>query len=129
VVATDFAVMALPEAADLVWTSQNYHDLHLAKLNLDVAAANRAIFQALKPGGLYVVVDHAAAAGTGLDIPDKLHRIDPAIVRREVEAAGFKYLGESTVLRNPADDHSLAVFDPAIRGHTDQFVYKFQKPN
>ena len=89
---------------------------------------NRAIFQALKPGGLYIVVDHAAADGTGLEVPDKLHRINPAIVRREVEAAGFRFEGESLVLRNPADDHTLAVFDPAIRGHTDQFVYKFRKP-
>lgn len=128
VVVADFATFKLPQQADLVWTSQNYHDLHLAKLSLDVAAVNRAIYESLKPGGLYVIVDHAAASGTGLDVPDKLHRIDPAIVRREVEAAGFRYLGETTVLRNPADDHTLAVFDPAIRGHTDQFVFKFQKP-
>ncbi|CAN7254322.1 methyltransferase domain-containing protein [Phenylobacterium sp. LjRoot225] len=128
VVAAQFAALALPEKVDLIWTSQNYHDLHLAKYNDDVAAVNRAIYQALKPGGLYVVLDHAAAAGTGLDIPDKLHRIDPAIVRREVEAAGFRFEGESSVLRNPADDHTLQVFDPAIRGHTDQFVYKFRKP-
>lgn len=128
VVAADFAKLQLAEPVDLVWTSQNYHDLHLARMNLDVAAVNRAIFQALKPGGLYVIVDHAAAAGTGLDVPDKLHRIDPAIVRREVEAAGFRYEGQTTVLRNPADDHHLLVFDPAIRGHTDQFVYKFRKP-
>jgi predicted methyltransferase len=128
VVAADFTKLQLPEQADLVWTSENYHDLHLARFNLDVAAANRAIFQALKPGGLYLVADHAAAAGTGLDVPDKLHRIDPAIVRREVEAAGFQFVGESAALRNPADDHTLVVFDPAIRGHTDQFVYKFRKP-
>jgi len=128
VVVADLAQAPLPDTADLVWTSQNYHDLHLAKLNLDVAAVNRAIFQALKPGGLYIVVDHAAADGTGLEVPDKLHRINPAIVRREVEAAGFRFEGESLVLRNPADDHTLAVFDPAIRGHTDQFVYKFRKP-
>lgn len=128
VVVADFAAFKLPEKADLVWTSLNYHDLHLARFNLDVAAANRAIYEALKPGGLYVIVDHAAASGTGLDVPDKLHRIDPAIVRREVEAAGFRFEGESTVLRNPADDHTLPVFDPAIRGHTDQFVFKFRKP-
>lgn len=128
VLAADFTAMPLPEKADLVWTSQNYHDLHLARFGLDVVAVNRAVFQALKPGGLYVVVDHAAAAGTGLDVPDRLHRIDPAIVRREVEAAGFRFEGETSALRNPADDHSLLVFDPAIRGHTDQFVYKFRKP-
>ena len=128
VVAGDFARISLPQKADLVWTSQNYHDLHLAGLNLDVGAVNRAIYDALKPGGLYVIVDHAAAPGTGLDVPDKLHRIDPAIVRREVEAAGFRFEGESQVLRNPADDHTKPVFDPAIRGRTDQFVYRFRKP-
>ena len=127
VLAQDFTKLQLPQKADLVWTSDNYHDLHLAKYNLDVAAVNRAIYRALKPGGLYVIVDHAAAAGSGLDVPDKLHRIDPAIVRREVEAAGFKLVGESRVLRNAADDHTKAVFDPAIRGDTDQFVLKFRR--
>lgn len=124
----DFAKMQLPEKADLVWTSLNYHDLHLARMKLDVAAANRAVFDALKPGGLYVVVDHAAAAGAPLETADKLHRIDPAVVRREVEAAGFKFDGESAVLRHPGDDHAKGVFDPTIRGHTDQFVYRFRKP-
>lgn len=118
----------LPTQADVLWTSQNYHDLHLARLKLDVPATNKAIFAALKPGGLYIVLDHAAAAGAPLEVADTLHRIDPAIVRKEVEAAGFKYEGESAILRNPADDHSKIVFDPAVRGHTDQFVYKFRKP-
>jgi predicted methyltransferase len=128
VVAADPAALKLPEAADLVWTSLNYHDLHLTRLNLDVAAVDRAIFAALKPGGLFIVIDHAAAPGSGLDIPDKLHRIDPAIVRREAEAAGFKLEAESAALRNPADDHTVSAVDPAIRGHTDQFVYRFRKP-
>jgi predicted methyltransferase len=127
VLAQDFSRLQLPQKADLVWTSDNYHDLHLKKFNLDVVAVNRAIYQALKPGGLYVIVDHAAAPGSGLDVPDKLHRIDPAIVRREVEAAGFKFVGASGVLRNPADDHTKSVFDPAIRGDTDQFVLKFRR--
>ncbi|CAN7515684.1 methyltransferase domain-containing protein [Phenylobacterium sp. LjRoot219] len=128
VVAADFAALTLPRQADLVWTSQNYHDLHLARSKTDVAAVNRAIFQALKPGGLFIVVDHAAAPGAPLTVADSLHRIDPAIVRQEVEAAGFRFEGESAVLRNPADDHTARVFDPAIRGKTDQFVYKFRKP-
>ena len=128
VVFADFAKMPLPAKADIVWTSLNYHDLHLPRMNLDVAAVNRAIFAALKPGGLYVIVDHAAAAGTGLDVPEKLHRIDPTIVRKEVEAVGFKFDGESQVLRHTADDHSKGPFDPAIRGHTDQFAYRFRKP-
>ena len=128
VVAADFPAVALPEPVDLIWTSQNYHDLHLKARNLDVAAVNRAVFAALKPGGLFVVLDHAAAPGSSLDSADAVHRIDPAIVKAEVEAAGFKFEGEDTALRNLTDDHTKPVFDPSIRGHTDQFIYKFRKP-
>jgi predicted methyltransferase len=113
---------------DLVWTSQNYHDLHLARFKLDVVAFDKAIYADLKPGGIFFIEDHAAVPGSGLDAPDKLHRIDEDFVKKEVESAGFKLVGESDVLRNPADDHSLLVFNPAIRGHTDQFLLKFQKP-
>lgn len=120
--------LSFPEPLDVLWTSQNYHDLHLARLNIDVAAVNRAAFAALKPGGVYVVLDHAAVAGAPVTIADTLHRIDPAIVRREVEAAGFVFDGESNVLRNPADSHTVPVFDPSIRGHTDQFILRFRKP-
>ncbi|QUD88791.1 class I SAM-dependent methyltransferase [Phenylobacterium montanum] len=118
-----------PEPVDIVWTSQNYHDLHdsFAK-PADLALVNKAIFNALKPGGVYVVLDHAAAPGSGLAATETLHRIDPAVVKSEVEAAGFKFEGESDVLANPADDHTKKVFDPAIRGKTDQFVFKFRKP-
>jgi len=127
VLAQDLARLQLPQKADLVWTSDNYHDLHLKKFDLDVVAVNRAVYRSLKPGGLYVIVDHAAAPGSGLESADALHRIDPAIVRREVEAAGFRLVGESKALRNPADDHTKPVFDPAIRGDTDQFVLKFRR--
>jgi predicted methyltransferase len=113
---------------DLVWTSQNYHDLHRPKLNLDVVALDREIFKALKPGGVFFIEDHAAAAGSGIRDVDTLHRIDAAFVKQEVESVGFKLDGESDVLRNPADDHTLKVFDPAIRGHTDQFLLRFRKP-
>jgi len=114
--------------ADVVWTSQNYHDLHLARFKLDVPAFDRAVYADLKPGGTFFIEDHAAKPGSGLEAPDKLHRIDEAVVKREVEGAGFKLAGESDILRNPADDHTLAVFNPAIRGHTDQFLLKFRKP-
>jgi len=113
---------------DLVWTSQNYHDLHLTQLKLDVVALDKQIFAALKPGGVFFIEDHAAKAGTGATAPDALHRIDEDFVKQEVESVGFKLVGESDVLRNPADDHTLKVFDPAIRGHTDQFLLKFRKP-
>jgi predicted methyltransferase len=128
VVAANFQTFTLPTPADVIWTSQNYHDLHLTRLNLDVAAVNKAVFNALKPGGYYVVLDHAAPAGTPVDAANTLHRIDPAIVKTELEAAGFKLVAESKVLRNPKDDYTKNVFDPAVRGHTDQFIYKFQRP-
>lgn len=128
VIPAPFTELPVPEPVDLVWTSQNYHDLHLARLNLDVAAVNKAVFNALKPGGLYVIVDHSAVSGAPVTVADTLHRIDQAIVRREVEAAGFVFVSESDALRNAADDRSKLVFDPAIRGHTDQFVMVFRKP-
>jgi predicted methyltransferase len=118
-----------PTKVDMVWTSQNYHDLHDPFMGpADMAKFDAAVFQALKPGGLFVVEDHAAAPGSGVSATNTLHRIDPAVVKREVMAAGFVFDGESKVLRNPADNHTLKVFDPAIRGHTDQFVYRFRKP-
>ena len=123
------AAPAVPELVDVVFTSQNYHDYPTPYLgNADLAAVDHKVFAALKPGGMYIVIDHVAEAGSGLRDADTLHRIDPAFVRAQVEAAGFEYVGESTILRNPADDHTRKVFDPEIRGHTDQFAYKFRKP-
>ena len=94
----------------------------------DVAAFNRNVYAALKPGGYFIVLDHAAEAGSGLRDTDTIHRIDEAAVKSEVEAAGFVLDGESTILANPADDHKLMVFNPAIRGKTDQFLLRFKKP-
>lgn len=119
---------SVPEKLDIFWTSQNYHDLENPDPKVDVAAFNKAVYAALKPGGVYIVLDHHAAAGSGLRDTNTLHRIDAATVKAEVTAAGFKYVGESKVLANPADDRSKKVFDPSIRGHTDQFIYKFRKP-
>jgi predicted methyltransferase len=120
---------APPLPVDLVWLSDNYHDLHDPFFApADVAKINAAIFKALKPGGIYLIVDHAAEAGSGLRDTNTLHRIDEAAVKAEVEAAGFQLVGESEVLRNPADDHTKKIFDPAIRGRTDQFVLRFRKP-
>jgi predicted methyltransferase len=89
---------------------------------------NAAVFAVLKPGGVYVIVDHSGEPGSGLRDTDTLHRIDEATVKQQVVAAGFEYVGESNVLRNSADDRKTNVFNPAIRGRTDQFVYKFRKP-
>jgi predicted methyltransferase len=124
-----FGSLDLPDGLDLVLTVQNYHDLHLTPFPKDTAAkVNAEVFKSLKPGGLYVVVDHVAAAGSGLDAPMKVHRIDPAIVKQEVEAAGFKLVAENNLLRTADDPHTAGVFDPSIRGKTDQFVMKFRKP-
>lgn len=124
--ANDFAA---PQPLDLVWLSDNYHDMHDPFFApADLAKVNAAVFKALKPGGIYLVLDHAAEPGSGLRDTNTLHRIDEAAVKREVEAAGFKLVGESDALRNPADNHTLRIFDPAIRSHTDQFILKFQKP-
>ncbi|MBI5450621.1 MAG: class I SAM-dependent methyltransferase [Gammaproteobacteria bacterium] len=118
-----------PETLDVVWTSMNYHDLHDSFFGpADLAKVNKAIFDALKPGGLYVIVDHAAAPGSGLRDTETLHRIDAATVKAEVLAAGFELAGQSDALLNADDDHSAKVFDPAIRGKTDKFLFKFRKP-
>jgi predicted methyltransferase len=121
------ADLKLPQGADLVWTSRNYHDFHNIP-DADVATINRAVFAALKPGGTYLVLDHAAEAGSGTRDTSTLHRIDVEAVKKEVSSAGFKLAGESDILRNPSDPHTAKVFDAEIRGHTDQFILKFTRP-
>ena len=121
------AEFSTPEPVDLVWTSRNYHDLHNAP-NLDIGAFDKAVFNALKPGGVFIVLDHAAEKGSGVRDTSTLHRIDPEVVKKEVEAAGFKFEGENDVLRNPNDAHTDKVFDAGIKGKTDQFILKFRKP-
>jgi predicted methyltransferase len=127
-------LMALPEAtqpADVLWLHLFYHDLHTALIQGRGATAadfNRAAYNVLKPGGAYIIVDHAAAVGAGTSDTQSLHRIEPASVREEVEAAGFVLDGKSTLLTNRGDPHSIKVFDPSIKGKTDRFAYRFVKP-
>lgn len=129
VVSADPVASPLPAHLDAVVIRQNYHDLYDKFMGpADVAAFNKAVFTALKPGGVYVVLDHAAAAGSGITATETLHRIDPARVKSDILAAGFKLESQSSILANPADDHTKNVFDPAIRSHTDQFLLKFRKP-
>jgi predicted methyltransferase len=114
---------------DVIWTAQNYHDLHDSFMGpANVAALNRAFFKALKPGGIYLVIDHIAESGSGLRDTESLHRIDPLRLRKEIEAAGFRLDAQSDLLRHPQDDHTLSVFDGRVRGRTDQVVYRFRKP-
>jgi predicted methyltransferase len=111
---------------DVIFVSQLYHDQIWQKI--DVAKMNKAIFDALKPGGVYFIIDHTGTGVTTVEQIDKLHRIDPALVKQQILAAGFKLAAESDVLKNPADSQALNVFDPGIRGRTDQFVFKFVRP-
>ena len=123
------AKLDAPESVDVVFTSQNYHDYPDAFMGkVDPRVLDRQVYEALKPGGVFVVIDHVAPAGSGMRDTETLHRIDPAIVRQQAESAGFVFDGESDALRNPADPHDVKVFDPSIRGHTDQFMYRFRKP-
>jgi predicted methyltransferase len=118
-----------PEKLDLFWISQNYHDLKDPFMGpVDMAAFNHAVYEALKSGGIYIVLDHVAAPGSPDNVTDTLHRIEPSVVRREVEAAGFRFVGESHVLANPHDPHTAGPFHASIQGKTDQFIFKFRKP-
>lgn len=121
--------LKLPQPANVVWTSQNYHDLHDPFMGSpDVGKLDQRLLGMLKPGGTFLVLDHAAAPGSGFKNTDDLHRVDPAAVKKEVTGAGFQFLAASDALRNPSDDHTAAVFDPKIKGHTDKFLLKFRKP-
>ena len=112
-----------------MFTVQNYHDYPDKFMGkIDPMVFNRAVFKALKPGGTFLIVDHVAEAGSGMRDVDTLHRIDPAIVKQQVLAAGFVFEAEGNVLRNAADTHKIMVFDKTIRGHADQFIYRFRKP-
>lgn len=119
----DFALLHL-EYHDFYWESEKYHYPHVEP---DQALAR--IFAAMKPGGVVGVVDHVADAGGDVrQVVDKLHRIDPAIVKADFLRAGFVLDGESPLLMTGADDHAKEVFDPAVRGKTDRFVFRFRKP-
>jgi predicted methyltransferase len=129
IISADPVATALPSGLDAVFIRQNYHDLYDKFMGpADVAAFNKAVFAALKPGGVYVVLDHAAVAGSGISATETLHRIDPARVKTDILAAGFKLDGASSILANASDDHTKIVFDDSVRGHTDQFLFRFKKP-
>jgi predicted methyltransferase len=124
------ATVKPPEPVDLVWTVQNYHDLHdIAFGPADIPTLDKSIFAALKPGGAFFINDHDAAPGHGVSDTQTLHRIEPSAAIAEVEAAGFKLEVQSDVLKNPDDDHKLKIFDPKIRGKTDKFTVLFRKPS
>jgi predicted methyltransferase len=118
-----------PQAVDIVWTSDNYHDMHNKAYAMDVNEVNKAVFKSLKPGGYYVIIDHKAAESAGDDVTETLHRIKESTVKKEVEAAGFKLVAEGHDLNYSSDDGTKRVFENDIRGKTNQFMLKFQKPH
>lgn len=120
--------MSFDRPLDVVFMGEEYHDFVIPRFGVDVAAMNLAVYRALRPGGRYVILDHQAAPGAGVSAVASLHRIEASEVRRQVEAAGFVFDGETRAVSNAADDHSLSVFDEAIRGRTDRFVLRFRKP-
>jgi predicted methyltransferase len=124
-----YAQTGAPEKLDIVWTSLNYHDLHNPGFRVpDIAAFNKAVFNALKPGGVFMVIDYAAAPGSGFDSTAKLHRVDEEGVKKEVEAAGFMLNGESKMLAHANDDHTQPSGSPSQRDKADEFVLRFKKP-
>lgn len=125
------AMRDVTQPADILWLNLFYHDLHTKLIQArgaTAAAFNRAVFERLRPGGAYVIVDHAAAGGTGTIDAQSLHRIDKAAVREEVEAVGFVLDTETAILANNGDPHSAKVFDPSVKGQTDRFAFRFVKP-
>lgn len=127
--ARPFGTVAFPKPLDLAWITQNYHDLKVAQFGkVDTLAFDRAVYKALKPGGIFFILDHQGAAGMTDEQIAKMHRINRDVVVEEVTSAGFKLADEGNFLRRPADDHSLPIFDKAIQGHTDQYALKFVKP-
>ena len=134
IISSPFAAPNLPaKSFDFMLINLDYHDVYWQSAKYGITRMEpdawlKTLFAAMKPGGIVGVVDHIANPGETRATVEKLHRIDPATVRADYERAGFVFDGESDVLRNPADDHSLLVFDAAIRGKTDRFIYRFKKP-
>ena len=121
--------LSAPEPIDLIWTSQNYHDYADPFMGKPgTAAFAKMAYRLLKPGGIFVVIDHKSAPGHGTADTNTLHRIDPDTVIQEAKAAGFELVGKSDVLLNASDPLTIAVFDKSVRGHTSQFALKFRKP-
>jgi predicted methyltransferase len=119
-----------PRPIDIFFISLNYHDLHDKFMGpVDIAAFNRSIFRSLKPGGAYIIIDHTADVTAPSDVTEVLHRITPAVVREEVEAAGFVYKSKSMALANDRDPKTGSIFGRTIRYHTDRFILKFEKPS
>jgi predicted methyltransferase len=134
-ISSPFEAPNLPRKSfDFALINLDYHDVYWENaerkvVKMDPDAWLKTLYAAMKPGAIVGVVDHIANPNTDTRATvDKLHRIDPAVIRRDFRRAGFQLVATSNMLRNPKDDHSLLVFDPKIRGMTDRAVFKFRKP-
>ncbi|GAO39937.1 hypothetical protein SCH01S_40_00340 [Sphingomonas changbaiensis NBRC 104936] len=131
---TDFRAAMAPDSYDFAMIHLNYHDFYWESEKYQVPRVDpnqvlATLYKAMKPGGIVAVVDHVGPAGDTRAIVDKLHRIDPETVKADFQRAGFVLDGQSDMLRVSADDHTKNVFDPAVRGKTDRFVFRFKKPS
>jgi predicted methyltransferase len=126
VLPVDYTTMMLPEKADMFWTTENYHDFHNGP-TANIPALDKAVFSNLRPGGIFYVEDHSAAPGAGLEATSKYHRMDEAIAKSELTAAGFKIDAEGDLLHNPSDDRATSNSEA---GHfvTDRFMLKLVRP-
>jgi len=121
------AELNLPTGLDVVWTSENYHDLHNRNFGpADMKAFDTAVFRALKPGGVFIIEDHAAQTGSGARDTETLHRIDPELVKQELASAGFEFAGSSEVLKSADDPMTDKVFE--LKGKSNKMLFKFRKP-
>ena len=124
-----FGKVDFPKPLDLAWVTQNYHDMKIAEYGVvDTIAFDKAVFKALKPGGIFFILDHQGPANMTVADIEKMHRINRDVVVKEVTSAGFKLVAEGKFLRRPGDDHTKSIFDKSIQGHTDQYALKFVKP-
>jgi predicted methyltransferase len=125
VMVADFTSFTVPQPVDLVWTTENYHDFHNGP-TANIPGLNKSVYSALKPGGIFFVEDHSAAPGGGVEAAAKLHRMDEALAKTELQAAGFRIDGESNLLRNPADDRVSQ--NGEVQGRTDRFALRLRRP-
>lgn len=135
-ISSPFEAPNLPvNAFDFALMNLDYHDVYWEDaerkiVRMDPDAWLKRLYAAMKPGAVVGVIDHVASPNQDTRATvDKLHRIDPDVVKRDFLKAGFVLDGTSDMLRNPADDHTLLVFDPKVRGKTDRFIFKFKKPS
>ena len=134
IVVSPFEAPDLPKNyADLVIFNENYHDLYVDFSKRGIPQVEprqwlKALYASVRPGGLVGLIDHVANRGDTRATANALHRIDPNTAKSDFQSAGFVFVKSSEALRNPADDHTLKVFDPKVRGKTDRFIFLFKKP-